>query len=146
METLPSLHLFCKKSFQNVHYHDLDYLKGSKQLQIIPQDVSLTSNILNENTKVSFPRLKMFYDYLSKSEQTEKCRVILFNSPAKHRESATGIIDFAKILAQHGNQIADFFQLILAGPQQEAIVFHVGEDAEALIFGGNLAQIYGLEG
>ncbi|TDI90780.1 MAG: hypothetical protein E2O77_07835 [Caldithrix sp.] len=105
METLPSLHLFCKKSFQNVHYHDLDYLKGSKQLQIIPQDVSLKSNILNENTKVSFPQLKMFYDYLSKSEQTEKCRVILFNSPAKHTESANGIIDFAKILAQHGNRI-----------------------------------------
>ncbi|MCH7681177.1 hypothetical protein IID10_17730, partial [candidate division KSB1 bacterium] len=105
METLPSLHLFCKKSFQNVHYHDLDYLKGSKQLQISPQDVSLKSNILNENTKVSFPQLNMFYDYLSKSEQTEKCRVILFNSPAKNTESANGIIDFAKILAQHGNRI-----------------------------------------
>ena len=64
METLPSLHLFRKNSFQDVHYHDLDYLKGSQQLQIIPEDVSRTSNVLNENPKVSFfgkPRIFPFY-------------------------------------------------------------------------------------
>lgn len=104
METLPGLHLFCENSFQHAHYHDLDFLKASKQMQIIPQDVSLT-NVLIESHNVSFPRLKMFYDYVSRLEQNEKSRVILFNSPAKHAESAHYIIDFAKILSQHGNRI-----------------------------------------
>ena len=105
METLPSLHLFRENSRQQAAYFDIDYLIASKQPQISPQDVSLTSNALHENRKVSFPRLKMFYNYLSKLEQTEKSRVILFNSPVKHTESANDIIDFAKILAQHGNRI-----------------------------------------
>lgn len=105
METLPSLHLFRKNSFQDVHYRDLDYLKGSQQLQIIPEDVSTTSDVLNENPKVSFPRLKMLYNYLNKLERTEKPRVILLNSIAKNTESANDIIDFAKILSQHENRI-----------------------------------------
>ena len=126
METLPSLHLFRENSFQDAHYHDLDYLKGSKQLPIIPQDVSLTSNVLNENHKVSFPRLKMFYDYVSRLEQKEKSRVILFNSPAKHTESADYIIDFAKILSQHGNRILVLDCDFRAGGSQSFFDLHPG--------------------